>query len=38
MKKLYIKQVYERTVDGEKLLVVKTYESEPEQPYQIVFL
>jgi len=38
MKKLYIKQVFERTVDGDVLLVIKTYESEPAQPYQIIFV
>jgi len=38
MKKLYVKKTYEKDSDGNYLLVVKTYDSKPSQPYQIIWL
>lgn len=38
MKKLYIKENRYKNSDGDLLVVIETFNSEPEQPYQIVFL
>lgn len=35
--KIYVKEIKERTVDGDYITVVKTYESQPKGKYYIVW-
>lgn len=36
--KLYVKETVEKNNDGDKLVTVKTYQSEPSQPFYVVWL